>query len=166
MVKGFFKAAGFLKGGVKFHRGLSLVEALVALMILTIVSTGIVLMSLQILALSYSSKLKNQSVSFAEDMIEQVRNFYQVNSWGALSNYGKNGTQCYINLSWNPPSAGSCVSDCSNNALLIPGQSTFYRYLQLTTTGTTSILVSVVVTWKDRGVCKLPTRIDTYYYNY
>lgn len=142
--------------------GLSLVETVIALLILTFVSTAVVLLTVQILSLTNSAKMKNQATTYAEQVLEQVRDFEVTYGWGGLAAKGPNG--CYTDVvSWTAAS-GSCVTDCSNPNLVVSSSDTrFFRYVTITAPAAGAIKVSAVVTWKDKGVCR-NTTIDTYFY--
>ena len=146
------------------QEGVGMVEAIVAMAILAVVSAAVVLLVLQLLVLTFSSRLKNQATSFAEQAVEQARGYYQANGWVALANKGKNDPLCYSAVWTQYLPVSDCVVQCTITGLLIPGTN-FYRYSTVTTTGNASVQVSTVVAWNDRGVCK-STQLDTYFYNF
>lgn len=154
----------------KLQSGVGLIEAMVAMMILTVVTTSVIYMVLSVLALTYSSRLKTQATGYSEQSIEQVREFFQTNGWVALSNKGKNGPLCYKSVWTEFQPATTCVSDavdpaCNISDLAITGTN-FYRYFLVETIGNRSVKVTSVVTWKERDVCKPATKLETYFFNY
>lgn len=152
--------------------GISMIEAVVAIAILAVVSSAIILVTLSILSLAFSSRLKNQAVTYSQQLLEQTRDFYQSSGWAAL--YGKarnNQTVCYVDaVSWSSPNQGvSCDTLCQQSAssnLWIAGQSIFYRYLALSVPQPNqSVKVSAVTVWKEKGGCR-NVQVDTYYFSY
>lgn len=144
--------------------GFSLIEAMVALMILSVVSGAVVLMTLQILSLTYSSRLKNQSTTYAEEMIEKVRDAYQSYGYAAVSTRSSPSGTCYSSVDGNPMSWSSVAcpaTDCSGAQI---SATNFYRYVNLKLVSS-SVNVSSVVTWFDKVSCKRE-QVDTYFYNY
>ncbi len=158
----------------KWRRGVSLVEATVAIMVLMIVGSAIILLTLQVVSLTYSSRARNQATDYGKQMLEQIRNYYQSFGWVKLSQWGNSSGRCFVDVStaaWSEVTPGSiCNNDvlnpgCSNSSLALPGVTNFYRYVILKTQGNTSVLVSAVVTWSERGQCRI-TRTDTYFYSF
>lgn len=148
-----------------YKRGLGLIEALVAIAVLSVVSSAIILLTLQTLSLTASSKLKNQGSSFANQTVEQIRGYYKANGWSALSGWGKPGPRCFVSL-WNGPSFGTCPDDsCTNDSLKVAPTSLFYRYFTVNTSANFSVTISSAVTWLEKGVCK-KTNIETTFFNY
>lgn len=140
--------------------GLSLVETVIALLILTFVSTAILLLTIQILSLTNLAKQKNKATTYAEQILEQVRDYEVTSGFGSL----KMG--CYTDVvtnNWGQTPFATCLPDCSNANLFISPENKFYRYVTVTPSGT-GVKVSAVVAWKDKNTCK-NTIIDTYYYN-
>lgn len=149
-----------------------MIEAVVAIAILAVVSSAVILVTLQILSLTFSSRLKTQAVSYSQQLLEQTRDFYQSSGWAALYNKARsNQTTCYVDaVSWNSPNVGvSCDSLClqsPSSNLWIPGQNVFYRYLLLSVPQPNqSLKLSAVTVWKEKGGCK-NIQVDTYYFSY
>ncbi|MBI4099758.1 prepilin-type N-terminal cleavage/methylation domain-containing protein [Candidatus Microgenomates bacterium] len=143
------------------NAGVSLVEAMVALMILAIVSAAVIMMTLQVLALNTSAKLKNQSTTYAEQMIEQVRDYYANSGWGGLAAVARPGGQCYLNVpSWQAAVNNPCTP-CVDGAIT---GTNFYRFVTLTSSSN-SVMVAAKVCWLERGQTKT-TEVDTYFYNF
>lgn len=154
---------------MRLNLGTSIVEAMVALMVLAIVSSAVVLLTLSVLALNNSAKLKNQATAYAEQALEQVRGYYKTNGWSSLAQKGSGGGRCYVDIaSWlQPPNNPACDTSCTNNDLLVTG-GIFYRYVFVTTTSS-QVKVTAVVSWLDHGICtgaSKSTVVDTYFYNY
>ena len=135
---------------MRIKSGITIIETMIALFILALMGGAIISLTLQILAANNSAKIKNQKVALVQQLLEQVRGFYQNNSWLTLSQ--KNSAGCYVDATW---ASGSCVS-CSTNTI---GQSI------LVTTNASQVTVTATVTWSDRGQCR-QTSETTYYYNY
>lgn len=158
-------------------KGFSLVEAMVALMILSFISGAVVLMTLQVISVTNSSRLKNQATSFAEEILEQVHSYQLSNGWALLSTKGTYNnapkTRCFSTVSnsaWTE--IDPCPSDCAGT--LISGTG-FYRYVSINTPTVVSpnpayVTAKAVVTWNDK-TCNGPTfcckaQVDTSFYNY
>lgn len=158
----------------KGKSGMSMIEAVIGLLILSLVSVAVTTLILSVLSLTNSSRLKNQSTTYAEQFIEQVRDYFQADGWSRLSDFGKNAPRCFISLWTEPypyPGGGqTCENDrqnpqCNLAETALTGVPNFYRYLIVTTSGTSFVQVFSVVTWRDKGICK-KTQVDTYFYNY
>ena len=152
------------------RRGIGLVETMVALLILVVISSAVILMTLEILSLTNASRLKNQATTYAEEMVEKVRDAYQNYGYSAISAKGSPLGSCYAAVNGPPTSWSSLVScppaDCNDPTTVIPG-TIFYRYVKLVTpAGNSSVSVSSVVTWSEKGSCNRKEQVDTYFYNY
>ncbi len=156
------------------QQGVSMIEAMVGMLILSVISAAVITLVLSVMSLTNSSRLKNQSTVYAEQLIEQTRDYFQNYGWSRLSDFGKNAPRCFISLWTEPypyPGGGqTCDNDrqnpqCNLVETALTGVPNFYRYLIVTTSGTSSVQVFSVVTWRDKGTCK-KTQVDTYFYNY
>ncbi len=141
------------------RKGITLIETMVAFLILSLTGTAIVTLTLQVFTVTNSAKLRNQAVAFTERGLELTRNYYQAYGWVELSLKGSPAT-CYdANGSWaNSP----CADDCHDT--LVSGSAYHHGYIKLITTGP-RVEVKSGVSWLDRGVCKNLSLV-TYYYNY
>lgn len=150
---------------INFKKGTSLIETMVALMILAAISTAIISLTLQILAINYSAKLKNQATNYVEKNLETVRNFYQ-NSGGypALYDKASNAGTYYspLDTTLNTNSASNDISDCTTGILI---SSPFRGYIKITRAATDLIQVDSVILWSDRGNCRNTTS-TTYFSSY
>ncbi|MBI3559112.1 prepilin-type N-terminal cleavage/methylation domain-containing protein [Candidatus Gottesmanbacteria bacterium] len=138
------------KGLPAGRQGITIIETMIALFILALMGGAIITLTLQILAANNSAKIKNQKVALVQKLLEEVRGFYQNNSWLTLSQ--KNSASCYFDTNW----ITNACADCSTNTI---GQS-----IQVTTNAS-QVTVTATVTWSDRGQCR-QTSETTYYYNY
>lgn len=139
--------------------GITLIETMIAVFILSLTGTLIVALTLQILTITNSAKLRNQAVTFAQRGLEASRSYYQQYAWLDLSTKGNPAT-CYDpNGNW---AVSLCADDCNDTLV---SDSTFHHgYIKLTTTGS-KIEVKSSVSWLDRGNCR-NLNFVTYYYNY
>lgn len=136
---------------MRIRRGITIIETMIALFILALMGGAIISLTLQILAANNSAKLKNQKVALVQQLLEQVRGFYQSSSWLGLSQKGSGGGICYSDVtSWTN---GACIS-CP----------TIGQSVQIKNNGS-QVTATATVTWSDRGNC-LQTSETTYYYNY
>lgn len=147
---------------INFKKGTSLIETMVALMILAAISTAIISLTLQILAINYSAKLKNQATNRAEQNLETVRNFYQ-NSGGypALSQIADDSCR-------KPDLSGSSpcdISDCTATGATQIETTPFFAFTKIYTPLSSLIRVDSVVLWSDRGNCRNTTS-TTYFSTY
>ena len=106
---------------MRSRRGVSLIEIMVALMILAVVGALIITLTLQILAATNSAKLRNKASSYAQQGLEQVRGYYQANGWASLASY----------------------TDTFSDPV-------FTRAITLTPNGN-QVAVTVTITWTDKG---------------
>lgn len=139
--------------------GFSMIETLVAMMILVIISSAIVAMILALVSANTSAKLRNQAVGYAEEGIEQVRNYFQANGWQSLNNQASN--KCYTDGTLASQVACPASADCVTGP--IPS-SVFFRYVWLTQ-GASQVKVQSIVSWRDRSVC-LNSEVDTIFFSY
>lgn len=136
-----------------------MIEALVAMVIFVIISSAVILLTLQIMSANYSARLKNQGTAYAEQLLEQVKDFSMTQGYADFPTTG-----CYVSV---PDFSGvSCPPTC-NEAVIVSAiridQTAFYRYVRFANMAN-SKKVTANVSWMDKGSCK-STVIDTYYYN-
>lgn len=145
------------------NAGLSLIETVVALLVLSVMGIAIVGLTVQINAATTSSALRNQASSYAEQALEQARGYYQVNRF--QSTFAKVcSTGCYADgLLSSCGGASSCVSSCTTGSVI--SGTPFRRSIQVTQVSSAQIRVTSKVSWTDRSQCQTIT-LDTYFYNY
>lgn len=138
---------------MQIKKGITIIETMIALFILALMGGAIISLTLQILAANNSAKLKNQKVALVQKLLEEVRGFYQNNSWLILSQKGTTSGNCYgdINL-LNSGTTTACGLGCAGQEIKIE-------------TNLSQVKVTANVTWSDRGQCR-QTSETTYYYNY
>lgn len=152
-------------------QGFSMIETMVALTILVIIGTAIISLTLTVISSNTTAKLRNQGLGFAEEGLEQVRNYFQTNGFQSL--YGiANGT-CYADGTLQTP-ISPCPDDPGIPPLPTPpdclrgmatSNNSFYRAVRLTRAMDNSVVVRSVVTWNDRNACRY-TEVGTYFYSY
>ncbi len=149
--------------------GMTMIEALVAMLIFVIISSAVILITLQIMSANYSARLKNQGTAYAEQLLEQTKDYSMSQGYAKFPTTG-----CYVSVpdlsspQWViVPGVSSCPPTCSEavnvSAIRIADQTVFYRYIRFADV-TNSKKVTANVSWMDKGSCK-STVIDTYYYN-
>lgn len=148
---------------------MTLIEAMVAMVVFAVVSSAMILLTLQILSTAFSSRQKNQAITYGEQMMEQVRGYYQVNGWAALSSQARSpNPRCLVSVSPWTESATACPSsypptDCSIGQ--IP-QTNFFRYLLLLADNTNYFVkATVVVCWQEKAQLR-STIVESYFYSY
>ncbi len=144
--------------------GISLIETVIALLILSVIGVAIVGLTIQIGAASTSASLRSQAASYAEQALEQARGYYQANRFqSTLAKVCAGG--CYADgyLSSCGAAAASCVSSCTTGYAI--AATPFYRSVQVSQVSSAQIRVSAKVAWMDRSKCQT-IALDTYFYNY
>lgn len=121
---------------------------MIALFILSLMGGAIISLTLQILAVNNSAKLRTQKVFLAQQLLEQVRNFYQSNNWFTLSQ--KSGC-------WSDGNLNSGVT-CG---LACPAAGQELKVVN----NPPQVTITALVTWQDRDQCRQISE-TTYYYNY
>lgn len=143
------------------NKGINLVETMVALMILSIIGGAVILLTLQVLSLNNSARLRSRATFYAEGSLEQARGYTQTNGWQALSNLASPGGSCYIDAAaWT---SGTCDDACSLPANI--AGTIFYRYIRLTKVGGSQVKVATLVSWREKGVCQ-KVQVDTAFFSY
>lgn len=135
------------------RRGFTLIEAMLALMILAVVSTVIISLSLQVTSLVNSTKLKNQKIALSQQMLEQVRGYYQQNGWAMLVTKAPSPT-CYTD--------GTLTTVAVCDPTPLPSVQ-----VKLTASGapTNQIKADVTVNWTWKGQSQ-NVAASTYFYYY
>ncbi len=153
-------------------RGMTLIEAILALMILAIVATAIVGLLTQIMSLTNSARLRNMATGFVEQNLERVRGYYQTNLWVGLASKANSGA-CGC---WSSGDLGSATclagADCLSSAISlcpaagspVSGAPGMIQNVILTVTGP-QIKVESFAAWQDKQLCEKVSSV-TYYYNY
>lgn len=143
-----------------YQRGVSLVETIIALVILSTIGVALMALNVQIQSATNSSRSKSFAESQAQKMIEQARNQRKINGGVAGLPDG-----CYADGNMTPGS-GSCV--CGTTGAMggdaLPGFPQFKTYVKISTLGAGKE-ITANVGWKDksRNVC---TKIITVLYDY
>lgn len=146
--------------------GISLIETLIALLILALMGAAITAISLQVTAVNNAAKLQNQATIYAEEALEQARAYRQANGWVALAEKGTPaGCYYYTGTVFN---STSCISDpinCTGSmGQLVPGSTVHYRAVRFSTSGDRVTSESTVI-WREKSACRKVTA-STYFFNY
>lgn len=148
--------------------GITLIETMVAVFILSLTGTLIVALTLQVVTITNSAKLRNQAVTFAERGLEASRSYYQTSGWLAMSSLGSASGTCYdVNGNWSNANCDDTCKDVASGGSPSVNDSSFhFGYIKLTTdVAAGKIEVKSGVNWHDRDACK-NLNLITYYYNY
>lgn len=122
---------------LKHQRGISLIEAMVAALILAVAILALTGLQVTTLSNSGQSRINTHALNFAEEKIEELRNFAIFSTYDNLSN----GTDTVaspsatLNRSWT-------VTDCPNSA--------------------TCKQVSVTITWNDATGTQQTVQLTSY----
>lgn len=143
-------------------QGFTLIETLMALMLLGIVGAAIVGLTLQTFSLGNITRLRSQGTSYAEEAVEQVRDYSQSYGWKALSNKGSLAGKCYSDGQLGTL-LGNCLVDCTVNQ--VSGSTTHWRVVKVATDNTSKVTVTAMVAWKEKDICR-PNTLTTNIYNY
>ncbi|MCL5432083.1 MAG: type II secretion system GspH family protein [Patescibacteria group bacterium] len=144
---------------------------MVAIMILAIITAAVISLMLAVISLNGSAKLKNQSVAAAQQAMEQLRNYYQVNGFQTL--YNKANNKCYYfaddGLTLTVLGGGCPISSPQSPACVsgqpVTGNLTLSRYIKLTI-NSGAVLAQVFVNWPDvGGICRVQ-ELDSSFYSY
>lgn len=161
-----------------FTRGFSLIETLIAFMLVGIMGGAVVYLLAQVVSVTRSADLKGQATSFANQGIEAVRDYYQTNQWLTLAGKDTITTDsnftCYKSIDFSgaallgtstEPVCGafdSTKSETINGS----GGGVFYRQVGVRTTpASAKAEVSVVVYFFDKGQQK-NVKVGSIFYNY
>lgn len=135
---------------MKNRQGISLIETVVALMILGVIGGALMGLTLQITSATNSAKAKGQAAIYAQEAIEQAKDTKN-------QDFSKLITGCYTDGNLTP--GGDCVSGTS-----ITGTQ-FTRYVKVTASETQT-KVQAVVKWSEKGTLNRSVEVDTYFYQY
>ncbi len=152
-------------------RGTSLVEAMIAMMILAAMGTAIITVTLQVVALNASARLKNQGTAYAEQTLEVVRSNFQNPAKGYVwlsGSAAKSYTDGSLVTVYSPPATTCAPADCAGAT--IPwtdiGSSAYNRCVVINTPNVNrQIKVQSFIAWPDGGKCRY-TEADTFFTNY
>ena len=144
-------------------KGTSLVEALVALLIMAVTGAAVVLLLAQIASLNNSAKLRSQATSYAQQGLEQVRSFSQSNGWAILA--GKGPSRCYTDGTLVLTT--TCIVSCGDGGgIEINPLASVTRSVKIVTNqGLGQVAVTSTICWLEKGIWN-KTESLTYYYNY
>jgi type II secretory pathway pseudopilin PulG len=151
--------------------GFSLIESLIAFMLLGVIGGAVVYILAQVVSVTRSADLKGQATSYANQGIEAVRDYYQINRWLSLAGRDVNGgsATCYntVGLVDPPPPCKTDYAGCSSSTACESLTGGFYRQFSVLTdlTAPSKVTVTVNVYWSEKGK-KQSTKVDAAFYNY
>lgn len=161
--------AGLLRGRWA-KSGMSLIEIMEALMIMSITAAAVTAIILQVVGLSNSSQWQNQAIALSEKNLEQVRGYYQINGWSGVSSIRTTvpcATGCYTNGTLTA-CATSCVDASSSctTGFLVDTNPDMHQSVNISDPDASGrVSVDSWVSWMVKGVCQ-KTRAITYFYYY
>jgi Tfp pilus assembly protein PilV len=146
------------------NSGMSLVEVVVAMGVLTLVGVALVTLVLQAVFAANSAKLRAMAIKYADEGMEVARAVRgQQTNWATFvtscasspaTNYwvkGNSGFNCDNGILDDcTPSPPDLCSASQHVATTLPG-SLFIRTVNFQANGADTVNVTVLVTWKDRG---------------
>lgn len=142
------------------HKGFSMIETMVAMMILVIIGTAIMSLVLMAISANNSAKWRNQGIGLAEEGVEQVRAYFQANGFAKLNSMAN--SKCYTDGNLTTLVTCPTGGDCATGQ--VAANAVFYRYVALTQPSG-AVKAQTIVSWKDRGVCR-STEVGEYFYSY
>ncbi len=149
----------------KLNSGISLIETMIALLVLSMAGAVIILLTIQILAANNNAKLRNRAAVLAEQSIEQVRDYYQNNKYASLAGNGSLAGRCYRDgtLVGEIPCTPTGYLSCYPTSC-VAVETFFRRQVKLVNEGS-RVKATVVIWWLDKGDQRDVT-LETYFYNY
>lgn len=139
------------------RNGISLVEAVIALMILGIIGAALTGLMLRITAATNSAKFKSEATNYAQQAIEQAKDAKNQNWANLVSGCYTDGTMGTSigggDLTHDPCMSGSQIG------------TTPYRRLVFVTINSSQAKVQSVVKWREKNIAK-SVEIDTFFYQY
>lgn len=148
-------------------KGTSLIEALLALMLMAVTGAAVVLLLSQIASVNNSAKLRGQATSYTEQGLEQSRSFLQTYGWVNLAAKGNSSGLCYSDGTL--VNGTSCITGCGTGGTLISSPvypASFTRSVKVTTNAVLgSAAIVSTVCWLEKGRWNKSEAV-TYHYNY
>lgn len=163
-----------------FHHGFSLIETLIAFMLVGIMGGAVVYILAQVTSITKSADLRGQGTILANQGIEAARDYYQKNFWLALAgtdtNTGDAFFTCYKTVDFSgatfiapavPSGSPVCGTfDISKSEVITGSAATFYRQIGVRTTlASAKVEVSAVVYWTEKNRTVF-SKVDSVFYNY
>lgn len=153
---------------IRDRLGVSLIETVVALMILGVIGGALLFLIAQVTATVNSANFKNQATTYAEEAVEQVRDFRNVNGFnGLVTAAGICGGQYDDGQLVNCVTSASCTAcpgGLTGCLIATATNYSFCRRVQLTQNGS-QVHVQSFVGWLEKGVTK-NVQVDSYLYQY
>ncbi len=148
--------------------GFSLIETLVAFMLVAIMGGAVVYILAQVVSVTKSAEQKSRATSYANQGVEAVRDYYQTNLWLSLS--GRDASihpTCYKSVSLVDAAVATCkfVFDSVNPTLYYESLAGgFYRQISVLTVSP-KVTVVTYVFWLEKGIAKM-VKVEAAFYNY
>ncbi len=113
-----------------------------------------------------AARLRNQAAMYAEQSLEQVRNFYQTNnnSWVTLSGKSSSPSSCGCYTDGTLTTTAGCEL-CDPSACPLPPADVIHQKFVKVTTSGNQVKIFSIVRWREKGSCQ-KTVASTYYYDY
>lgn len=138
--------------------GVSMIETVVAIFVLAVIGGALMMMMVHVGTAANCAKLRNEAAKYAEEALEQARDYKQNNGW---LNFEAKHVSCWSDGTLTTPS--SCNSS-SAEPITTSSTQGFRRFVQLLLTGG-GIRVRSVVWWAQKCSPK-DVEADTYFYQY
>lgn len=162
-----------------WKRGFSLVETLIAFMLVAVMGGAVVYILTQVVSVNKSADSKSQATFYANQGLEAVRNYYQQKLWLSLAGRDPIATDtnftCYKVANIDGVvgflgTAADCgVFDTTNPTAKnenLNGSNFFYRQMGVRTTSASGkVEVFSVVHWVEKGKVNM-AKVDTVFFNY
>lgn len=141
--------------------GVSIVETVVAILILATIGGAITLLTVQVTEVNNCARLRNEAVKYAEEGLEEVRDFKTNNSWTLMQN--KIGCFPDGNLAARGPT--NCTGYAPGPPINGPGTSGFNRFVQLQTINSAEIGATSTVSLSAKCTPR-SVEVRSYFYDY
>lgn len=152
-------------------KGMTLIETMIALMLMSVFSVAIVTMIVQVLSNSASAQLQNQAIALAEKNLEQVRTFYQSNGYVILAKVNDAcPSGCFLDGNLTCASVGtSCIdgtaSSCSSGRVIRTDPYVSQSIKVSVDDISNRVAVDSWIAWTEKGTCRT-NKVSTNFYNY
>lgn len=137
--------------------GISIVETMIALLILGTIGGALLALNAQIQSASNSANFRSKAEVQAQKMLEQVRDQKNLGGGTAALKQG-----CWADGTFGPTS----ICNTINGGTALPSVGPkFWGYVKVTNSGGGSAYVQSVVIWLQKGK-RYSTEVDSYLYDY
>lgn len=146
-------------GGRRVRKGVSIIETVIAVLILATIGGALMAVVVQVTSATNCARLRNQAAKYAEEALEQARDFKQNSPWTVFD--AKKSPPCWADGQLSTPAPGCSRGSGAAIAGATPG---FTRFVELTQVSG-GMRVRSVVSWTARCSSK-DVEADTFLFQY